>query len=231
MPPVERDFLIMCGHISNEILILGKTIMASQNFPTEKIALRIALAQSVFFARLLAGKLYEAWGALDARYFSTQLSKKYDGVMEKDAEIALEGLRKYFGKSTNAIKLIRNSYSSHYTKEDLQRGLDAISEPDELSMYLSQCNVNSFYYMSDIILNRVMFDKFYRSDLSTAFNKMYKEIVQVQGWMIEFMSHAIMTVSEKYIDISEGRVMKGENNYSSCPKPDDLRMPIFIDIS
>ena len=38
MPPVERDFLIMCGHISNEILILGKTIMASQNFPTEKIA-------------------------------------------------------------------------------------------------------------------------------------------------------------------------------------------------
>lgn len=61
MLPEERNFLILCGHIANELNILQKLVIWTSNFDTPgEIEARANVVQALLIAKLLASKLWEA---------------------------------------------------------------------------------------------------------------------------------------------------------------------------
>src|SRR5713226_5681476 len=75
LPSAERNFLFLSGHILNELNSLNKVFMWCLNSHgrdgTSKVASLAQGVQSMVYARVLAGKLLEAWNALDPAWFGS----------------------------------------------------------------------------------------------------------------------------------------------------------------
>jgi hypothetical protein len=75
--PAERNLFFLVGHINNEIASLSKVFawcLADSGVPgTAEIERNAANAQGMIYARLLAGKLLEAWAALEKSWFASKL--------------------------------------------------------------------------------------------------------------------------------------------------------------
>jgi len=90
---------------------------ASSSSEVEKLADGV---QAQIYARLLAGKLLEAWNALKIAFFDAQISRQVEVALHPSAREALTSLKAYFGKP-NAIYRIRNSFAFHYSAEEIEQ--------------------------------------------------------------------------------------------------------------
>src|SRR5437867_10946503 len=78
MPDWERNLFIMLGHIANELEILRRLIVWSQNHDEQReIPRRFYTAQTMCIGRILTGRLSEMWELLHKCYFN-KASKEYD---------------------------------------------------------------------------------------------------------------------------------------------------------
>jgi hypothetical protein len=109
-----RYAVLLLGHIFNEVIMLQKMSVVSLPRGDETAQGMAMAAQTTFLARLLSGKIYEAYLILNNKAVNDFLSKKCHPFMldERGQE-----LRNGFNKAVDDCKwlnLARNQHAMHY---------------------------------------------------------------------------------------------------------------------
>lgn len=133
MPQSERSFFLLAGHMQNEINSLNKVFAwclgREPSANTTHIESLAAGLQAQIYARLLAGKLLEAWEALGKAYFGTRISQRLETKLHRESQEGLKAIKAYFSKSSNIFR-VRNFFAFHYSvKEFDAHWSDAADEP------------------------------------------------------------------------------------------------------
>jgi len=118
----ERNLLFLAGHILNELNSLNKMFAwCLSRHPSEVPSTVTSFAQGIqalVYARVLAGKIFEAWEALKISWSRSKVALRLESSLHPDAASALGALKKYFGRSS-AINRVRNSVAFHYSANAL----------------------------------------------------------------------------------------------------------------
>jgi hypothetical protein len=90
LAPAERNLFFLVGHINNEISSLAKIFswcLAEARLPgVAEVELNAANAQGMIYARVLAGKLLEAWAALGKSWFASKLGAEISQTLHPAAQ-------------------------------------------------------------------------------------------------------------------------------------------------
>ncbi|HBL23361.1 MAG TPA: hypothetical protein DDZ40_04515 [Deltaproteobacteria bacterium] len=198
LPEKERILFVQIGHLANELTVLTKLLIFAHTDSNLEVVRRAYTMQASVIARICIGKLFEGWRLLENSLFATSLSKKYEGKLPKVGAEILENLKKYFGKK-NLIPEIRNKFSFHNpSSEIINNLLFSIPKEAELHLYLGTQHANSNYYLSEEIISRAMLNCVQSDNLQQAMDKVYKELLQVSGWFVEFCGHCMATLAEEH---------------------------------
>jgi hypothetical protein len=126
VPEAERTFLLLLGHLANELAVLSKLFLFCSEFESDdKWKRRAAPAQALVVGKLLVGKLSEGWELLQQSFFGSKLSQLFEPRLSPEAKEAIHHLKRYFGKE-NLIRNVRNRYSFHYSVEDIRGVFDHV---------------------------------------------------------------------------------------------------------
>lgn len=223
IPKGERIFLVQLSLFANEITMLHKLIVFSNNYKDGKTVLTAQNVQSFFLIKLLAGKLYEGWQMLQKSYFKRSLSKQYEKILSKKGRDSIGHIKSYFGKR-NLISLIRNKYAFHYDYEHINKELASIPADEDLELYLAPDHGNSLYSMAHIISSYALFDEVDSSDDFKALDKIFKDVLGVASKFLVFAGELSGKIWQTYrIPVSVGKV-----HIRRVPTINSVRLPYFI---
>ncbi len=109
----------------------------------------------MIYARILAGKLWEAWTALQATYFSSKLSIALEHGLHPDSCAARSALKSYFSHA-NLIDSVRNSFAFHYSRK-LGEHWEEVADGDKLQIILGGTIGNNINLAAELITNAAIF--------------------------------------------------------------------------
>src|SRR3989338_3240953 len=185
IPENERIFVVQLSLFANEITMLHKLIVFSNNYKGGETGLTAQNVQSFFLIKLLAGKLYEGWRLLKNSYFKSKLSQQYDDQLSPEDKESIGYIKSYF-KKHNLISLIRNKYAFHYDARHIKAELSAIPEDEVLDLYLASDHGNSLYSMAHIISSYALLNEVDNSDNLKALDQIFKDVLGVAGKFLTF---------------------------------------------
>lgn len=232
----ERDFFVLAGHIINELITLAKLILITQNCTggegEKKVAYaRATVSQQMLFVKIFASKLFEAWKSIKSRYYQPgdagqeSLSKIYYKLLEPESREALKKLGQYFGRE-NKIKTLRNKSGFHYDMNDLQSTLEAMPDNSEFTIYLADSGFNCLYFLSEAAIGYAMLDAKDMESFKVAFEELFDEIIEVQGWIMAFLDDYIAIFGDRnQLQLSPEKVDIGE-----VPMFEDHKLPLFTTV-
>jgi hypothetical protein len=225
----ERKFFLLVGHFFNELILLSKLAFMTAEVPSGKIPRRAGMTHALFVDRMLAGKLCEGWTLIRERYQGTSLSKEYDKLLDTQARRAVKNLNRYFGKS-NLLSRIRNRFAFHYDPSELVQDHSMIADlrDDELEMYLSEENLNSFYYISESFVNIAMLREAKCDDINHAFKELSTDIIEVQGWFLAFVQGFMVAAARRYSDFEAAITERVDIEGTPLER---VRFPFFVETS
>lgn len=186
VPQQERRFFLTITHIQNEINILLRAVLWSSDYSSENEAeVQGQISTSLFFVKLLAGKLKEGWTILNKSFFSDKsLSSDFRAHATPEQIDHLDELSRYFGK-TNLLHEVRTDFAFHYSPSELDDVLPTVS--DELDLYIEQDgNANTLYYFAEVLANRAIISRIDASDEVEALKRLRDEVVMVSGHFTRF---------------------------------------------
>ncbi len=228
LPDHERKLFCAIAHLQNEINILLRAVLWSSDFSSDNEAeIQGQVSTSLFFVKLLAGKLREGWTLLEKFFFSHKsLSNDFRAHASLKQKEALEALSRYFGKA-NVIHDVRTDFAFHYSPEDLDAVLAAT--PDELDLYIEEeGNANSLYYFAEILANRAALDRINVLSGEDAMDRFIDEAVTVAEQFTRFgqafMSYVIKRQGQSIWQEPAKRV-----RFSRLPSFSEMRFPWFTD--
>jgi hypothetical protein len=157
MPQAERSLLLLLGHANNEINVLSKLIlMLRKDEPEVKLIDHVEAGQVFIIMRVLIGKLHEAWLLFNRRFQSDHsLRRKYLTKLSSGATTAVTELNHHFGRRS-PLTAIRNAVSFHYADEKnlVEENFRRLPETEPWEFYLSRTVGNSFYFASELVIDR-----------------------------------------------------------------------------
>lgn len=178
MPEDVRLFFVHIGHIRNELMMLQKLLLASQQYTmTDEIQISMRAYQSLMLTRHLGGKLWEAWQLFSTSYFKSKLYLNYEKRLDIIGQKAITALKKYFGQN-ELMKNVRNHYAFHYSREQISAALADLKEPIDLKIYLSEQSGNTYFQISETIVNIAMLDSIEKGDYETALRKLMEQVLR-----------------------------------------------------
>jgi hypothetical protein len=218
----------MLGHLANELNVLNKTFYLCSQFKEEpKWRTHAHTSQALVFARILVGKLYEGWELLRKGYFESQISKRYDEKLNKEAKDGLGKLKQYFGRD-NLIKEIRNNFAFHYSVEDAKSVLAQDLNEEELLMYLAESNGNTLYYFSEYIVNYALLEAIEKGDPGKALERLISESSKVVSWFNDFASGVMVHIIEEYLLEDDGKLVLEPIEIGEVPVAKKIEIPYFL---
>ena len=230
LPEKERVFFIQLAHLSNEITVLTKLLILSNNKSETEVINKAYAMQSSLIARMSIGKLYEAWRLLEKNFFASKLSKEYEPKLSEDGLKALQNLKKYFGKS-NLISDIRNNFSFHNPSfDEIKKQLKAIPDDTEFQLFLGSDYANSNYYMAEEIISNAMLNYVKKTTLQDAMLDIFHALSQVSGWFIVFGQYCMIAFLDEFMGKAKDKLKMQELKVESQGNIDDIKIPYFVDI-
>lgn len=228
LPDHERKFFCAIAHLQNEISILLRAVLWSSDFLSDnETEIQGQISISLFFVKLLAGKLREGWTIIEKFFFSHKsLSSDFLAHANPKQKEALEALSRYFGKG-NVIHDVSTDFAFHYSPEDLDAVLGAT--PDELDLYIEEeGNTNSLYYCAEVLANRAALDRVNVPNGEEATDRFVGEVVTVAEKFTHF-GQAFMS----YVIKRQGQSIWQEPaklvQFSRLPSFSEMRFPWFAD--
>ncbi len=223
MLPEERNFLILCGHIANELNILQKLVIWTSNFDTPgEIEARANVVQALLIAKLLASKLWEASELVRKAFVQTNLSKGYLDAMDKRGQEAFESLQTYFADTENLIKTVRDKFAFHYDPVAIGMGYEHVQDSD-LVFYVAGDHANSVYYASEAVANLGMLELIQPGEPQKAMDRLMDETIRVAGWFLRFINKCMRVAMGRYFGDSRIEVV----TLKGVPDLEALRIPYF----
>jgi hypothetical protein len=228
-PEKERVLFVQIGHLANELTTLTKLLIYAHTDSKLDVMKKAYTMQASVISRICIGKIFEGWLLLRGSFFETALSKKYEAKLSKAGLEALRNLKRYFGKK-NLFSEIRNRFSFHnpsYT--DIRDLLDSVPKEAELFLYLGTQVANSNYYLSEEIISRAMLSYVESNSLQEAMDRMYKELSEVSGWLVDFCGHCMVALFEEYWGQRRQDLIVEEINVESQGNIRDFTIPFFVE--
>lgn len=150
----ERTFVLTAAHILNELNTLNKLLVWFINTgqSCQGRASKVSVCQAFFIAKIMAGKVNEAWEILGVMYFKN-LSRDHTIAIHEDGRAALASLKKYFSKSPNVVRELRNNCSFHYAYESIGGAWEHIHDSEDFVFLFGENVGNSFFLGAELASN------------------------------------------------------------------------------
>ncbi len=187
-----------------------------------------SISQSLFFARLMVGKLKEGHEVLQKYYFGARLSQDFEKNGSPDALHALARIKRSFN-SESFLRQVRSDFAFHYSPEALDEALPGT--PDSLHLYLdNQSNVNTLYYFAEVLANRAILQRTGRADEAQAIEAFLHEMGRVAKDFLVFCGGFM----HLFLDRHGERIWVGkaqEVNFENLQRFRSLSLPFFVEVS
>lgn len=230
IPDHERALIVVLAHALNEVNVLNKLIFLCTNFDIEPRWKAHAHASQAFvLARLLIGKLNEAWNAIQKGYFGSKLSKKYASDLEPSASKALHDLKTYFGRK-NLLYEVRNNFSFHYSLKHAATTIPDDTPTDDLTIFLHETQGNSLYYFAEYLMSKALIDSVSPNDPESALNTLLSEMSTVVDCLNEFVQGLLFVVLDNHIGEDVLRQSVKQIDLGIVVRSIDVRIPYFFEI-
>ncbi len=205
LPEFERNLLFLAGHVLNEINALNKAFIWSLGTSTGDDVSRLkGLAQGVqalIFARVLAGKLFEAWEELKSSWSRNKLALRLAPSLHPIAAESLTHLKKYFGKR-NAIARIRNSVGFHYSASALGRTWrDAVGTGNYDCIFGGTIS-NNLNLSAEAVANAAMLEIVGKSSVEESLQSFFEEVQGISEHMTTFLEGVTHLLLERALGVS-----------------------------
>ena len=228
-PEPERTLFLALAHLQNELNFLHRAMIWSSDFSsTVEAKNQAAIAQSLFFVRLMAGKLKEGWELLQEAFFGAHLSKDFERNGDKHVLEALGRLKRFFN-SANIIHQVRNGFAFHYSPSELNLALAAT--PDTLDVYLDpESNVNTLYYFAEVLANRAILQKTGRVGEAESMDHLIQQVGSVGKDFVAFCGGFMADFLDRYSDdVWSGKAEEVE--IGALPQFRTVSFPFFFEVS
>jgi len=222
---IEHVFFIQLMHFLNELIVLQKCFIVSNNKldSLTTIEKRGQISQAHFFIRTLAGKLNEGWKMISKNFVETKLSSEYENLLSQKGKESLSELIVYFNDENNLVRLIRNKFAFHYDKEKIKEEIDKIPQEELLEVYISEHPANSLYSLSDTIINWAILNSIDSSNPQRAMDELFDIIVKkISRCFLEFCGDCVCIIAKK-LELNSTEVEIPEP-----PSVDDVKLPYFV---
>lgn len=235
MDKKERDFLIVLGHVTNDLMSLHRLVIACHNYPThEPILTSAGITQSLVVTKMLIGLICESWTFVCRELLHPPLLKLYMPIIEQKApegKIALDKLKDYFQgtpKAKRHLTNLRNDFAFHYDSHKWNLDIWQQATDDELVFYLSHLRVNSFYQLSGVVTTRAMLSRI-DPDVGQALKTIFGETIEVVNWLLTLTHSALLAAAFRYL--GEDEVFRGPvHQLSAAPALESVTaVPWFIE--
>jgi hypothetical protein len=227
----ERNLLLTAAHATNEMGAILRLVMIAQNQPSiGPICDLYRDTQAFTLQKVLAGKLYECWKLVAARYFATGLGQFYDEKLLDHGKESLARLKRYFGRSTNIIALIRNDAAFHYSRHDVSACLDELTD-DDCRVYLGNSKMHALYWVGEQPMRRHLLRQI-DPDNNRALEIMSQDLSDVGRDMGTFLGCVVLALIRAAIHGQEnkGRLRRCRLRETAYD-PRTIKLPIFLDTS
>lgn len=200
LPGPERDLFFLVGHINNEISSLAKVFswcLAEARVPgVAEVGLNAANAQGMMYARILAGKLLEAWAALGKSWFASKLGAEISMTLHPEALDSLGKLKGYFS-SKNLIFAVRNSFAFHYDATALGAHWDRAAEEPVFELIIGMNRGNSFHQAAELVANVAVFHTIAPGNAQEGMAAFFKDLDYVSEQFRNFCEGVTRAILER----------------------------------
>jgi len=222
MPQKEAGLFILLGTMLNEINMLHKLTYLVHKEGTSDVERKAHIAQSLFFQTLLVGKLWECWKALEAGFFGTLLSKKYEPKLDARGKASLQKIKRHFGK-TPWISRVRSLFSFHYNYDRIVNQLERIPANEKLEIFLSEAQGNCLYYASSVLNAIDIAATIDAEDTGKGLNTYLSETLELVGDMLIFLNELVLAIATENLDLQ-----LQEQEIPEPPSFGEIHMPFFL---
>lgn len=196
----DRVFLLLAGHMQNELNSVHKIFAwCLHNRTTDRASSIEGLAdgtQAMIYARMLAGKLCEAWKVLGAAFFGTKLSQRIEPRLHPIALEALQKIKSYFGKS-NTISTVRNSFAFHYAAAGFGLNWEAAADEPSFELILGGTVGNNLHLASELVVNIALLNAINVNDREDALRTFFEEAQSVASNFTDFLEGTVVAILEE----------------------------------
>lgn len=229
MKPADRAFLLLAGHMQNELNSVHKVFAwCLHNRSTVRASSIEGLAngmQAMIYARVLAGKLCEAWQVLGAAFFGTKLSQRVDSRLHPIAQEALRKIQKYF-VNHNAIHTVRNSFAFHYSADEFGRNWESVADGPSFELILGGTVGNNLHLASELVANTALLNAINANDCEDALRTFFNEVQSVVSNFTEFLEGTVVAILEEQFGTGLGALGR-EEEISPARSFSEVAIPFF----
>ncbi len=221
--------MLLAGHMQNELSSLHKVFAwCLHGEPPENSSAVQALANGVqaqIYARLLAGKLLEAWSALGPSFFGAKISECLESKLPSQSQVALKEIKAYFSRPNNIFK-VRNSFAFHYSIEQFEANWEEPASHQAFEFILGGTVGNNIALASELVVNSALLNSINPSDQSQALQAFLDEVQSIAESFTLFLEGAIVTILE---DAAKSRVVDLGYDENILPQVffEDIAIPHF----
>jgi len=230
MPDDERSFLIFLGHATNEISCLSKLVIMAGNVPTtHKLIDHVHTGQSLILLRLLIGKCYEAWKL----FRKAAVSQKYADDLTAAAKETQGNLGKRLGPKGIMYHVRQIAFHYPNKNEEIDEAFRSLSEHEPWLFYLSDTIGNSFYFASELVMQRMMINKIENTsgtkndnaDEMKKFQEIFTTTIDVSRELIDlFIAYLGVIIERHFGNVNATPVVK-----LNAPDLNKVSIPFFVD--
>ena len=194
LSPEEIQVFFICGHILNELNSLNKVfcwcIHPDSNPASETNGIARGM-QAMIYARILAGKLYEARKVLAATWFRRK-PPSYLPALHPEAMTALAAIKIYFNDK-NSINQVRNHAAFHYSAAALSENWESLAHENSLKMIFGGTIKNNFFHASEMLANAALLKIVNTTDLEAGMAKFMDDVQTVAADFTTFLEGATVS--------------------------------------
>ncbi|MCW5799766.1 MAG: hypothetical protein KIT40_14805 [Nitrospira sp.] len=229
MPTSERSFFLLAGHMLNELNSLHKIfswcIHAGSSDSSTAMESLANGVQAQIYARLLAGKLLEAWRALESAFFATRISQSLQNKLHLQAKEGLNKVKTYFSKP-NTISRVRNSFAFHYSVEEFDAHWHELADEGAFEFVLGGTIGNNLALASELVVNTALLNSINPVDRESALNTYFDEVQSVAASFTVFLEGAIIVFME--VVLKSPLAHQGhEEEIAPCQRYEEVAIPYF----
>lgn len=230
MPPEERAWFFTVGHIANELAILRKLILISDNTNgVSNIEVSAQVIQTLLFIKIFSLKAVAGFEFLQ-KCSSQPGFLKYAKGQGSEITKHLRKLRKYF-KGESRLEFVRNKFGAHYDTDHIN--FQDLAERDgDLKLFVAEQQGNTVYYAAEeILFTGLQMKGDSTDDQGSVIGKLIDDIHEVASLVLDCAQDMMIVVGSLYANDSWKASGPANSGVTSIPMADarNIKLPYFID--
>jgi hypothetical protein len=228
---VPRDELtahLALGRIANDINMLRLQLMLTANGSGGSGPVAdINAAAAIMNAKLLAGRLHEAWSFITSKLMG-RLLRRLGDLVPKDAHEHRASLSRYFGTRGNLISRLRNKVSFHIDDVTAFEAVAALDPDKTITDYLSAYRGSVYYGGGWLLAVKQLQIIMEGCDVDEALRRLHDEPSTIATTMLDFTEALNASFLERHLGLSREKMTAAKIELLGMPDIRDATMPALV---